>query len=132
MSKILSESKLSKRIVFNIISREDSALDVYDLIEIGDELNDSLLTLKSKYSLNISYQQEELAIDELFDYYLNNIPFYMQDEDYRYLDSILQEDVLKELFLRNREELISPAGIGLRPFIYKDPLHLITRPLNRL
>ena len=132
VSKILNESNLSKRIVFNIISREDSALDVYDLIHIGDELNDSLLKLKDKYSLNISYQQEDLAIDELFDFYLNNIPYYMQDEDYTYLDSILEEDVLKELFHRNREELISPAGIGLRQFIFKDPLHLITRPLKRL
>lgn len=129
-SEMLEKTGISNRIIISILGDSTSSVD--DLITAGDDLNSRLEEIREKYSLRIEYTREGISITDAFDFYYNHLPYFLEDSDYAYLDSLLNKGDLTDVLYNNYQNLISPMGVGTREFIYKDPLHLVTRPLKRL
>ncbi|MCL1821310.1 MAG: MMPL family transporter [Prolixibacteraceae bacterium] len=71
-------------------------------------------------------------ISQTVDFIYANLPVFMVDADYRYLDSIAQPDALEQKMIRNYHSVVSPMGMITQEVIRKDPLGVGNRILAQL
>ncbi len=77
---------------------------------------------------SIEYDQ----IVETIDYVYHNIPFFLTEKDYLYLDSLITPQYIKEQLERNKEMLLLPTGGMLSNNIQRDPLNIFTPTVSKL
>ncbi|WP_298612162.1 1-acyl-sn-glycerol-3-phosphate acyltransferase [uncultured Odoribacter sp.] len=94
--------------------------------EVLDSLTDEHLVKDIQYRVNI----DKLAA--VAGFLTENMPYFLEAEDYRRIDSIVNAGEFAALFASNRELLISPAGSVLKKSIQTDPFHFALPVLERL
>ncbi len=62
----------------------------------------------------------------------DHLPVYLTEKDYGEIDSLIQQDVLKQTLRKNLQTLTSPAGFALKNIIAKDPVGVSFIALKRL
>lgn len=69
---------------------------------------------------------------EIADFITRNLPYFLEEEAYFRLDSILAAAAFDSLFIRNREWLLSPTGNFLKQNLTTDPFHFAAPTLEKL
>lgn len=69
---------------------------------------------------------------EVADFITANLPYFVEEEAYFRLDSILTFTAFDSLFIRNREWLLSPTGSLLKQNLTTDPFHFSASTLEKL
>ena len=82
---------------------------------LQSEENDSLFEY-------VQYGIEDGKIHELYSLAYNYLPFFLEEEDYVTIDSVLQKDKMNDVMHAQYNALMSPAGMFLKPYFVKDPL----------
>ncbi|MCU4173554.1 1-acyl-sn-glycerol-3-phosphate acyltransferase [Carboxylicivirga sp. N1Y90] len=131
MSETFSNSKFADQIIFNVSLKDSSLLGENKLIQVLDKLAKHLLKDTVRIKAVRSIVAENAFID-VYDYFYRNLPYYLSDEDYAYLDTIIHEPYLESLMLKNYKSIIAPTGFGTARYILKDPLSIVPRFLERL
>lgn len=130
MSETFSNSKFADQIIF-IASMNDSTDKNADrLIQVIDSLGSFLA--KDSLVKNVRKSVDESATIAVYDYFYRNLPYYMSDTEYAYLDTIVESENLTDLMKKNYRSIIAPTGFGASKYILKDPLSLVPRFLERL
>jgi len=130
LNKVLNNTDFSDKIIINISAKENGNSD--DLITYAEEIIDSLKTHCSDYILNI---QGEISDDDMvntLDFVYNNLPLFMEEEDYQYLKKVALTDSLESVVNNNYKTLISPTGFIAKKTIRKDPFGLSFRAIKKL
>ncbi|MGN0190981.1 MAG: MMPL family transporter [Candidatus Cryptobacteroides sp.] len=82
---------------------------------------------------SLAAQFDMSAIQEVADFVMDNIPYFLTPEDHTRIDSLLaQPGYVEEKILQDRQALSFPAGPFVVPTIVKDPLGLFSPVLSRL
>ncbi len=103
------------------------------LIETANALVENLSKdFDSSYIRNILYKLDDINMDEVYDEFYNNLPLYLEEDDYKRLDTITSREKIVAKFQENYNVLISPAGIGMKKFLIKDPLGISGDALKKL
>lgn len=84
------------------------------------------------YIKNIQYQIDQSAIIELTRFLTFNMPYFMKENDYLRMDSIIKADNIAATLENDRSLILSPMGIGVKENIMLDPLHFSSPILLRL
>jgi len=72
-------------------------------------------------------------INRITDFVYSNIPYFLTDEDYAHIDSLLsQPNYIASQLKEDRELLMFPSGGLLSQNISRDPLNIFTPVVNRL
>jgi uncharacterized protein len=61
---------------------------------------------------------------KLYDLFYENIPLFLNDSDYRYIDQITEASQIDTLIRSHLHTLLTPAGSLMQPYISRDPLGL--------
>jgi len=69
---------------------------------------------------------------KLVDNFIRYLPFYMEDKDYRRMDSLIYTGDIGPILREHLKILNSPAGMMAARFIFQDPFGLATSQLVRL
>ncbi len=131
---------------------EREALDVYQNISGSDKIillfenNDTEMVVeamdlftstveeKDKEGLYSSlYENPDVSnITQLMDFVYENIPYFLQDEDYERIDSLLSKPgYIRSRLLQNKQSLMMSSG-GFATSIRHDPLDLFSPVLNKM
>lgn len=113
------------------------------LIERGETAESSVLTAvagafvdsmetDSSYIRGITGNVEQEEIERIYDLVYQNLPLFLDEEDYRAIAKRLQPDSIAERVSENYRTLVSPAGLVMRNFIQKDPLGLALLGLQKM
>jgi len=124
-------SNFADQIVFNIYFEDTATTDPHKLIEVVDSLS-AFLTADTTFVKNVRSSIDESAFRNVYNYFYRYLPYYLSDAEYKYLDTILNEEHLNRLMLANYKSIISPTGFGTGKYILKDPLSLVPRCLEKL
>ncbi|MDR0829560.1 MAG: 1-acyl-sn-glycerol-3-phosphate acyltransferase [Prevotellaceae bacterium] len=89
--------------------------------------NDSVGHIKE-----LMYEVDNEKISEVTDFITQNIPYFLEEEDYRRLDSLLQPQVIENQLKTDKDLLMSPMGSFVRNVILNDPLHFSQNALKNL
>ena len=80
----------------------------------------------------LMYEIDSEQISEVTNFITQNIPYFLEEEDYRRIDTLLQTQAIENQLKANKELLLSPIGGFVRNVILNDPLHFSQNALKNL
>ena len=128
-SKVLTQLNFADKITV-IINAKDGA-NPEDLTGAASVFLDSL-TDCNEYIKSIQGRVDDENIQETFDFVYNNLPLFLDDEDYGLIQNKLSKDSIAGIVSGNYRALLSPSGIITKNFILQDPLGMSFIALKKL
>lgn len=111
----------------------DSSDDPYRLMDCADHFVELLDSLKiTEHLSDVLYRVDAQQISSLSSFITENIPYYLNKEDYDTIDNILSQNRIPGILQANRQLLLSPIGAAVKQNILSDPLHLSNNILRSL
>jgi uncharacterized protein len=122
--------KIIVRLSFSDSSRNDQDA----LCDYAEMLADSIRNHFGKDEItDIFYKVDETRIEEISNFILDNLPLYLEESDYRRMDSIVDnESEIYKILEANKSILVSPVGGYAKNVISKDPLHFSSTAFEKL
>ncbi len=134
MSFVYSNSKFMDKVIFNISLEDSTAIANPDiLIDFANRFKDSLATkFIPQYIQHIDEAPDETTLFETYELLYNNLPLFLNESDYKQIDSMITAEQIEESLQADYKTLISPVGFVTKKMIKKDPLHLTQLALEKL
>ncbi|HMK06048.1 MAG TPA: hypothetical protein VK476_00875, partial [Flavobacterium sp.] len=129
-AKALKQMNFADKISIIVTAKKDGTPD--DLSEYANEFIDSIETNCKPYVAKIQGKIDEKNIQETFDFVYDNLPIFLEQQDYAAIQDKLQNDSIAKIVEQDYKSLISPAGIVSRKFILQDPLGISFMALKKL
>lgn len=128
-TKVIKQLNFSDKITVIIEKDKNGSID--DLTETATNFIDSLKSCKP-YIKNIQGKVEDENIQQTFDFVYQNLPYFLDENDYATLEKKLTNDSISKQVENNYKTLISPTGIIAKDFIVNDPLGISFIALKKL
>ena len=128
-AKVLKQLNFSDKITVIIEKDKNGSID--DLTQTATDFIDSLHSCEP-YIKNIQGKVDDENIQQTFDFVYQNLPYFLDENDYATLDKKLTNDSISKQVESNYRTLISPTGIIAKDFIVNDPLGISFIALKKL
>ncbi|MFC2101292.1 MMPL family transporter, partial [Bacteroidota bacterium] len=134
MNLIKQNLALSDKLIINVSLSDTTATAAPEkLIAFTNKLIDTLQSeFFSSFIKEIQYEITDELINEVYSIIYENLPVFLDKEDYQKIDSLISEKEVNTSFEKNYKTLISPASIGLKRFILTDPVGINAIALKKL
>ncbi|PIF69718.1 1-acyl-sn-glycerol-3-phosphate acyltransferase [Flavobacterium sp. 2] len=103
-----------------------------DLKEMAAIFSDSVSKSCKPYITGIQGKIDDENIQETIDFVYNNLPLFLDDNDYTAIQNKLQKDSIAATVQGNYKSIISPSGFITKDFILQDPLGISFIALKKL
>ncbi len=117
------------------ISQKDTAAN-YDetlLIDAATRFSEILQENDSVGHIKeLLYEIDNEKINRVSNFIIENLPFFLEEDDYRKMDSLLNKQSIENQLKIDKELLMSPMGAFVRNVILRDPLHFSQNALKQL
>ena len=130
LQKVLKTVNFTDKIIVTIRRNDSTAVD--ELTQYATGFLDSLQAHSSQYIKNIRGKVEDDDLLRTMDFVYENLPLFLDKEDYKTIAKKLQKDSIVATTEANYRTLISPSGIVSKDMILKDPLGLSFIGLKKL
>ncbi len=131
ISVVLDNSKFSDQIIVTL-SDSDSANNNPDKLITNAEELVSLIQLDSLHIKNINFKTDESSFLTVYNFFYENLPLYLSEDDYQKMDSSFTEEAIESTLKKDFKSLISPAGLATKKYIFKDPFSITPLALEKL
>lgn len=128
-AKVLKQLNFSDKII--IIIENKSGEDSFQLSETADTFLKKIEPLQ-KYISSVQGKVNDNEISETFDFVSQNLPLFLNENDYKEIDKKLQKDSIAKQVENNYISLVSPTSLVTKEFIKKDPLGLTFLGIKKL
>ncbi|MGR3855748.1 MMPL family transporter [Chryseobacterium indologenes] len=128
-AKVLKQLNFSDKIIVIIENR--SGEDSFQLSETADTFLKKIEPLQ-KYIGSVQGKVNDNEISETFDFVHQNLPLFLNENDYKEIDQKLQKDSIAKQVENNYISLVSPTSLVTKEFIKKDPLGLTFLGIKKL
>ncbi|WP_114821715.1 MMPL family transporter [Chryseobacterium sp. KLBC 52] len=128
-AKVLKQLNFSDKII--VIIENKSSEDSFQLSETADTFLKKIEPLQ-KYIGSVQGKVNDNEISETFDFVNQNLPLFLNENDYKDIDRKLQKDSIATQVENNYISLVSPTSLVTKEFIKKDPLGLTFLGIKKL
>ncbi|WP_312991119.1 hypothetical protein [Chryseobacterium flavum] len=128
-AKVLGQLNFSDKIIVIVENQSDE--ESFQLSETADTFLQKIEPLE-KYIGSIQGKVNDNEISETFDFVNQNLPLFLNENDYREISNKLQKDSIARQIENNYISLVSPASLVTKEFIKKDPLGLTFLGVKKL
>lgn len=128
-AKVLKQLNFSDKII--VIIENKSNEDSFQLSETADTFLQKIDPLQ-KYIGSVQGKVNDNEISETFDFVSQNLPLFLNENDYKEIDRKLQKDSIAQQVENNYISLASPTSLVTKEFIKKDPLGLTFMGIKKL
>ncbi|WP_231128690.1 MMPL family transporter [Chryseobacterium vaccae] len=128
-AKVLKQLNFSDKII--VIIENKSNEDSYHLSETADTFMSKIEPLK-KYIGAVQGKVNDNEISETFDFVNQNLPLFLDKNDYKEIERKLQKDSIAQQVENNYIALASPTSLVTKEFIKKDPLGITYLGIKKL
>jgi len=119
-----------KTVVFSI-DIDPTTNNIHQISALADSLINILISETDNSMGSLTYQSD-IDPDKFLDFFYNHIALYLDESDYKKIDSLIQPEIIESTLAENKIKLLSPEGLGIKPWLIKDPLHLLGFALNKI
>ncbi|MCI1786302.1 MAG: 1-acyl-sn-glycerol-3-phosphate acyltransferase [Bacteroidales bacterium] len=132
-SDIFEHLKVSDRLVVMFSEKDSSEHNGENLVAASEKLKGLLSAADSsglieKYVSSVGNYDISLTGDFVYEH----LPLFMDDSDYKALDSLLSPSAMHSKLAADYSALVSPAGLAAGKYIFRDPLGIGMRVLSHL
>lgn len=128
-AKVLKQLNFSDKII--VIIENKSGEDSFQLSETADTFLQKIEPLQ-KYIGSVQGKVNDNEISETFDFVNQNLPLFLNENDYKEIGQKLQKDSIARQVENNYVSLVSPTSLVTKEFIKKDPLGLTFLGIKKL
>lgn len=121
MNDVISHTQAGEQIIFLVSFRDTSVTDPDSLISAATGFRDQLLQRSGAAIDTISLQAGGGVEEALTDIIGNNLPLFLNEQDYRHMDTLLQAQQIRNTMEANRRILLSPASVVYKQMVANDP-----------
>jgi len=133
LNESFQNSKFMDKLVVTVSLKDTaSAAQPDSLVIYAGVLAEKLREKLSPYISKINDKVDDGLAMELFGTISDHLPIYLDNKDYRSVDSLIMPATLKETLEQNFRILTSPAGIALKDMISNDPVGITFLGLKKL
>lgn len=119
------------RIAVIFSAKDSTSVEAKDSMKMAMDYVGKKLQKHRVKDLQVTFDENQFT--EMTDYIYRNIPLFLEDADYRRIDSLLATpDFVHRQMLENRQMLIMPAGGMMMEALQYDPLRLFSPVMSRL
>jgi uncharacterized protein len=131
--ELLDSAGIFDRIIFNLSLNDSVVSDPDMLVSVADDLTDSISRkFIPEYILKIEGKSDPFAQLKILEAFYKYLPLYLEEQDYKRIDTLISTGDFDTMFKEYLKVLNTPAGAITGRFIFRDPLSLVPRQLNRL
>lgn len=135
IAEVIQNLKMKDKI-FVMVSSRDTSSNLPDPDEMIRAMTDFINNIQEgkgrEYIKHVALSIDSNALSSAVDYIYNRLPFFLEEQDYIRLDSLLTEQGLSSRMITNYQSLVSPAGFAIRDVIMRDPLGIGLKRLSGL
>lgn len=128
-AKVLKQLNFSDKII--VIIEKKSKDDNFQLSETADQFLEKTKPLQ-KYIGSIQGKVNDNEISETFDFVNQNLPLFLDENDYKEIERKLNKDSIARQVENNYVSLVSPTSLVTKDFIKKDPLGITFLGIKKL
>jgi 1-acyl-sn-glycerol-3-phosphate acyltransferase len=128
-AKVLKQLNFSDKII--VIIENKSKEDNFQLSETADTFLNKIEPLQ-KYIGSVQGKVNDNEISETFDFVNQNLPLFLNENDYKEIERKLQKDSIAKQVENNYVSLVSPTSLVTKEFIKKDPLGITFLGIKKL
>lgn len=128
-AKVLKQLNFSDKII--VIIENQSKEDNFQLSETADTFLTKIEPLQ-KYIGSVQGKVNDNEISETFDFVNQNLPLFLNENDYKEIERKLQKDSIAKQVENNYVSLVSPTSLVTKEFIKKDPLGITFLGIKKL
>ncbi|WEK68523.1 MAG: MMPL family transporter [Candidatus Chryseobacterium colombiense] len=128
-AKVLKQLNFSDKII--VIIENKSKEDQFQLSETADSFLTQIEPLQ-KYIGSVQGKVNDNEISETFDFVNQNLPLFLNENDYIEIERKLQKDSIAKQVENNYVSLVSPTSLVTKDFIKKDPLGITFLGIKKL
>ncbi|WP_027383418.1 MMPL family transporter [Epilithonimonas caeni] len=128
-AKVLKQLNFSDKII--VIIENKSKDDNFQLSETADTFLNKIEPLK-KYIGSVQGKVNDNEISETFDFVNQNLPLFLDENDYKEIERKLNKDSIAKQVESNYVSLVSPTSLVTKEFIKKDPLGITFLGIKKL
>ena len=133
LNQVFQNSKFLDKLVITVSLRDKTVPAQPDsLVTFADTLVNKLQLNLSGYISKVNYKVDDGFTLDLMNTVTNHLPVFLEEIDYRSIDSLIQPGRIRETLQKNLRTLTSPAGIALKNIISKDPVGISFLGLKKL
>ncbi len=129
-AKVLNQVNFADKITVTIHAEKDGTPE--DLTHYAQIFLDSLNQSCKPYLNGVQGRIDEENITETIDFVSNNLPLFLDPNDYKIIAQKLQNDSIAAAVSANYRSLVAPSGLITREFILQDPLGISFIALRKL
>lgn len=128
-AKVLKQLNFSDKVI--VIIENQSKEENFQLSETADNFLTKIEPLK-KYIGSVQGKINDNEISETFDFVNQNLPLFLNENDYKEIERKLQKDSIAKQVESNYVSLVSPTSLVTKEFIKKDPLGITFLGIKKL
>ncbi|HEY9006250.1 MAG TPA: 1-acyl-sn-glycerol-3-phosphate acyltransferase [Ohtaekwangia sp.] len=133
LNYIFRNSKFVERVVVMVSMKDSTTQPQPDsLVAKADTLVAHIESELKPFVKKIAAKVDDQKVMEVFQAIQQTLPVYLDEKDYKQLDSITRPEVAREVLQRNYQQLIAPSGIVTKRIIVQDPLGFSFLALKKL
>ena len=121
LNEVFRNSKFMDRLVITVSLKDTIAIAPDSLTAITDEFVNGTQASLSPYINKINYKVDDSLALELFGTVSDHLPIYLNEQDYRSIDSLITPAAIRQTLEQDFRTLTSPAGFALKDMISNDP-----------
>ena len=128
-AKVLKQLNFSDKII--VIIENKSGEESFQLSEAADRFLESIKPLQ-KHINSVQGKVNDDEISETFDFVNQNLPLFLDENDYKEIEKKLDKDSIAKQVESNYVSLVSPTSLVTKDFIKKDPLGITFLGIKKL
>lgn len=128
-AKVLKQLNFSDKII--VIIEKKSKDENFQLSETADIFLKKIEPIQ-KYISSIQGKVNDNEISETFDFVNQNLPLFLDENDYTEIERKLNKDTIAKQIESNYTSLVSPTSLVTKEFIKKDPLGITFLGIKKL
>ncbi|MBS1746988.1 MAG: 1-acyl-sn-glycerol-3-phosphate acyltransferase [Bacteroidetes bacterium] len=122
LNEVFQNSKFADKLVITVSLKDSVARQPDSLVEFTDTLAAHINEKLQPYISKTLYKADDDIALSLFNTINNNLPVYLDEDDYSTIDSLIQPAKIRQTLQQDFKTLISPAGLALKNMISHDPI----------
>lgn len=133
LNNIFKNSNFLDRLVVHVSAADTTKeISTEQLTAYTDSLLDDLQQLHSPLIKDIRAKVNDDALYNVYTIFLNNLPLFLEENDYQTLDHLITPEKLDTTLEKNYRTLLSPASLLLKKNMLVDPIGITPYALKRM
>src|ERR1700712_774799 len=133
LNEVFQNSRFLDRLVMMVSLKDTSATAQLDsLTDYAAQFVTSVHKNLAPYILKINDKVDDHFTLDLFNTINSHLPLFLNEKDYRAIDTLTRPHKIKETLEQDYRTLVSPAGIALKQMISNDPVGLSFLGLKKM